>query len=314
MNTETNNELDGIDSTTDTQSNVGTDSETGTTAGDSTQASQNTENGDTTAGDATTATDEQPTNETIGDDSQNASNQSNGNIAFGTVGLISAIFSVMVVILTLISLWKIFEKAGEKGFKILIPIYNLFILLKIAFSKNDLSNNVTSNDSFNFGDTNALNSFNNDYTMDSNNSNNGFDMSGHLNSEYNNNGIDNMYQSTSGFEPNQNMNQMNPGFDQNMEQVNNGFIPNPGNENISEMNQENGTINNMPSNMMGTMGNNNGFGMPNGGIRENNNQPYNNGPIPINDSQNMTKQCPNCHAPVPLNLVICPNCGANINR
>ena len=317
MNSQTNSELDGLDSTEGTQSSENTDTEQQTT-GDNTETNQSTENENITAGDATPSTNEQPTREEIGDDSQNVSEQSsNSGVAFGAVGLISAIFSVIVVVLTLISLWKIFEKAGEKGFKVLIPIYNLFILFKIAFGKNDILNASGNNDSFNFGDANGMNSFNNDgYVMD--NSNNGFGMGGHLNSEFNNMGQQNMNQMNpgfesnqsmnqmnSGFEPSQNMNQMNQIFNKSMEQNNQGFIPASNNENM----------NNNPQNMMGPRDNN--FGVQNevnDGSVSNNDQPYNNGPIPINGSQNMTKQCPNCHAPVPLNLVICPNCGANINR
>src|SRR5271170_4087212 len=40
---------------------------------------------------------------------------------------------VLLVILaaTIVGLWKIFEKAGEKGWKALIPIYNYHIWIKI---------------------------------------------------------------------------------------------------------------------------------------------------------------------------------------
>jgi len=42
------------------------------------------------------------------------------------------VLSIAVWILVLVSWWKVFEKAGEKWWKCLIPIYNLYILLKIA--------------------------------------------------------------------------------------------------------------------------------------------------------------------------------------
>jgi len=42
------------------------------------------------------------------------------------------IFYAAFVILLLISLWKIFEKAGVPGWKGIIPIYNMYILLKIV--------------------------------------------------------------------------------------------------------------------------------------------------------------------------------------
>ena len=41
------------------------------------------------------------------------------------------IFIVITVIATIIGLWKLFEKAGEKGWKVLIPLYNFYVWLKI---------------------------------------------------------------------------------------------------------------------------------------------------------------------------------------
>ena len=41
-----------------------------------------------------------------------------------------------IAILLIIAGWKIFEKAGEKGWKILIPIYDVYILFKICGIKN----------------------------------------------------------------------------------------------------------------------------------------------------------------------------------
>lgn len=42
--------------------------------------------------------------------------------------LILLIFYVGVMV----GMWKLFEKAGQAGWKALIPFYNLFILLKIV--------------------------------------------------------------------------------------------------------------------------------------------------------------------------------------
>lgn len=50
----------------------------------------------------------------------------------GTVLTVSIIMGVLL----LIAGWKIFEKAGEKGWKILIPIYDVYILFKICGIKN----------------------------------------------------------------------------------------------------------------------------------------------------------------------------------
>ena len=52
--------------------------------------------------------------------------------AFLIVYLILIFVSLAVGILDIISYWKLFEKAGEPGWKSLIPFYNLFVITKIA--------------------------------------------------------------------------------------------------------------------------------------------------------------------------------------
>jgi len=42
------------------------------------------------------------------------------------------IMQLMVSILMIISMWKIFVKAGQPGWAILIPFYNIFVMLKVA--------------------------------------------------------------------------------------------------------------------------------------------------------------------------------------
>ena len=42
------------------------------------------------------------------------------------------IFGIIFYVLLVIALWKIFTKAGEEGWKSLIPIYNCYILYKIS--------------------------------------------------------------------------------------------------------------------------------------------------------------------------------------
>ncbi len=39
---------------------------------------------------------------------------------------------IAIIILLVVSMWKIFSKAGRPGWTSLIPIYNLYVLLKIA--------------------------------------------------------------------------------------------------------------------------------------------------------------------------------------
>lgn len=50
-------------------------------------------------------------------------------------GGILAVYSVIILaiaVVELVGMWKMFTKAGEAGWKCLIPIYNLVILFKIA--------------------------------------------------------------------------------------------------------------------------------------------------------------------------------------
>ncbi len=44
----------------------------------------------------------------------------------------SSFFGLLIGLLMIIALWKIFTKAGEEGWKSIIPIYNTIVLLKIA--------------------------------------------------------------------------------------------------------------------------------------------------------------------------------------
>lgn len=53
-------------------------------------------------------------------------------------GLFGGIFAVIIAlyVFLIIAGWKIFTKAGEKGWKSIIPIYNVYVLLKISGMKN----------------------------------------------------------------------------------------------------------------------------------------------------------------------------------
>lgn len=42
---------------------------------------------------------------------------------------------ILVAILLIVSLWKIFQKAGQPGWAALIPIYNTYVLFKICWKK-----------------------------------------------------------------------------------------------------------------------------------------------------------------------------------
>lgn len=63
-------------------------------------------------------------------------------IALTGVAIVGGIISTFLIIgllfyvLLVIAMWKIFTKAGEAGWKSLIPIYNVYILYKICGMKN----------------------------------------------------------------------------------------------------------------------------------------------------------------------------------
>lgn len=48
-----------------------------------------------------------------------------------------AVFAVSLImgILQIIATWKLYEKAGEDGWKAIIPVYNYFVMIKIATGK-----------------------------------------------------------------------------------------------------------------------------------------------------------------------------------
>jgi hypothetical protein len=50
----------------------------------------------------------------------------------GAAFAILIVIYLAVIILTIASLWRCFTKAGHAGWKAIIPIYNLYIMLKIA--------------------------------------------------------------------------------------------------------------------------------------------------------------------------------------
>ncbi|MEX0981402.1 MAG: DUF5684 domain-containing protein [Bacteroidales bacterium] len=46
--------------------------------------------------------------------------------------VVLVIFYLALIVLMLVSYWKIFTKAGKPGWAILIPIYNIIVLLEIV--------------------------------------------------------------------------------------------------------------------------------------------------------------------------------------
>ena len=54
-------------------------------------------------------------------------------VGIGAFAAVYAIFLFAIVILLVVALWKIFEKAGEQGWKSLIPVYSSYMIYKIAW-------------------------------------------------------------------------------------------------------------------------------------------------------------------------------------
>lgn len=49
-----------------------------------------------------------------------------------SAGFFAWIWFIAVIVLAILPLWGIFVKAGEEGWKAVIPIYNYFVLLKVV--------------------------------------------------------------------------------------------------------------------------------------------------------------------------------------
>lgn len=45
---------------------------------------------------------------------------------------VSVIFSLFIAIISIVAMWKIFEKAGKPGWASIIPIYNLVVMFQIC--------------------------------------------------------------------------------------------------------------------------------------------------------------------------------------
>ena len=54
---------------------------------------------------------------------------------FAGVGLVYLIISLAVSVFMIITMWKIFKKAGRNGWEAIIPIYNIYVLLEIGGQK-----------------------------------------------------------------------------------------------------------------------------------------------------------------------------------
>lgn len=48
-----------------------------------------------------------------------------------TGGMFGGVIGLAIIVVMIASMWKVFEKAGHPGWAAIIPIYNIYILLKI---------------------------------------------------------------------------------------------------------------------------------------------------------------------------------------
>jgi hypothetical protein len=55
--------------------------------------------------------------------------QSGGSVAGGTIG---GLIGLAIVIVEIIAMWHMFTKAGQPGWAVFIPIYNVIVLLRVA--------------------------------------------------------------------------------------------------------------------------------------------------------------------------------------
>ena len=60
------------------------------------------------------------------------SDTSGNNAAAAGVGIGMTVVWLAIIVLMIAALWKVFEKAGEPGWAAIVPIYNFYILLKVA--------------------------------------------------------------------------------------------------------------------------------------------------------------------------------------
>lgn len=50
----------------------------------------------------------------------------------GGLAILASIFGFIIGIISLIASWKIYVKAGQPGWAVLVPIYNIYVLLEIV--------------------------------------------------------------------------------------------------------------------------------------------------------------------------------------
>lgn len=61
--------------------------------------------------------------------------QATNSSGLAALGIFSGIFlliSIPLIIFSIVCLWKVFEKAGQEGWKSIVPIYNIWVMCEIA--------------------------------------------------------------------------------------------------------------------------------------------------------------------------------------
>ncbi len=61
-----------------------------------------------------------------------AGSSSSGGAGAAVGGLFFFLIYFAIIIVYIVGMWKVFEKAGQKGWLAIIPILNLYVLIKIA--------------------------------------------------------------------------------------------------------------------------------------------------------------------------------------
>lgn len=55
------------------------------------------------------------------------------NAAAATIGVGYVIVCLAIVVVSLVGMWKVFEKAGKPGWAAIVPFYNLYCLFEMSF-------------------------------------------------------------------------------------------------------------------------------------------------------------------------------------
>ncbi len=60
------------------------------------------------------------------------SNSGTGGAVDAGLGIVFVLFYLAIIVLIVASFWKVFTKAGQPGWAAIVPIYNMYILCKVA--------------------------------------------------------------------------------------------------------------------------------------------------------------------------------------